>query len=93
MTPLELARSCVEALSHPEREALGNGGIPCVGIAGSRGKVPLPKKSFPKWKHLANGPLGPVYYYPAKEVLRALFQHGLIDPADLAIQESNGEAA
>ena len=79
MTPDDLARSCIEALSHPERTYHGE---PVVGIAGSR-KVPLPEKSFPKWKYLTNGPDGkPVYHYPAKQMLAALAHHRLISLND-----------
>lgn len=79
MTPDQLAKSCLDVLAHPERSISSN---PTVGIAGTR-KVPLPKKSFPKWKYISNSADGkPTYYYDAKELLTALAYHGLINLED-----------
>jgi hypothetical protein len=84
MNPVDLARSCLEALSHPERSLSSE---PVVGIRGSR-KVPLPKKSFPRWRYVSNESDGkPTFYYPAKALLEALVYHGLVDLADLYQEE------
>lgn len=83
MTPEELAQSCVRALSHPKRIWLGE---PVVGIGGKH-KAPLPKRSFPKWKYIAFDDQGrPIYHYPAKELLTALAQHGIINLNDYYVR-------
>ena len=79
MTPDDLAKSCLEAFSRSEALLSGEAN---VGIAGSRGKIPLPKKSFPKWKYVINTDQGTVYYYDARAILRALVYHGLINLDD-----------
>ncbi len=79
MTPDELARACIAAMTNP-RQMFRD--VAVVGVAGSR-KVPLDKRSFPKWKYVVNGPdKKPVYHYPAKELFAALAYHGLIDIRD-----------
>ena len=79
MTPDELARACIAAMTSPGQLLRDQ---PVVGVAGSR-KVPFPKKSFPKWKYLSFDLKGkPVYHYPAKELFAALAYHGMIDIRD-----------
>lgn len=77
MTPKEIALACVDAINHPERSLPDK---PLVTLVWITGKNPLPRKGWPRPKHLLceNSRGEKVYLYDATNMLAALAAHGLV---------------
>ena len=86
MTVNQLIDACTDSINHPERSLYRE---PVVAFT-SRGGSPLSKKLFPKFKFMVNQKNGSVYYYSAKEMLRAIARNNMIELDDYAAARKLG---
>lgn len=82
---LNLAKACVDAINHPERS---HPEPPLLTLA-IRGKIPFPKKGWPRPKRLlCENPRGErVYHYDARDFLAAMCAHGLVEYRVTPVEE------